>query len=296
MCDHGEIHEDASEGHVYCLKCRQILQHKIFIEDSSTGDTICMSCGLVLDKSYTFEAYSCISNKSQDERLSKTEEEIKTLLTCLFIDNQAIEDEVASIFKHIEEKVEKAENVNTSKRRKTHLAYAIWRALSIHRHPRSMDEIAQLCEVKEKQMLKVEKSLVIRQIFSPLADYVERVIDTLQLPYWLNKVMRQLLQSKQIVSVHKPVNIIAALLSQVCKIITELKAVDHEQNNLSLMYYMLDKSSKTHNTDFRKWQVGEICNNLKINKAVVQRIMRKYSINMIKNILESQQSNTYYYY
>ena len=298
MCDHREIYEDVSDGHVYCLGCKKTLEHKKFIEDSTSGDDVCTSCGLVLNTNYSFDSYTydAYSRKAFEGR-SKECYEIKNHLAVLFIDSQAIEQEAMNIFKEVSHKVKQVPNGKTTKRKKVHLAYSIWRALSIHRHPRSMDEIAQLCGVKEKHMLKVEKSLAIRQVFSPIVDYVERVVDTLQLPYWLNKIIRQILQSKQVVSIHKPVNIIAVILVHLCKIMHEEEIKDYEHNSSSLMYYMLDKNrDKSAKLMPKDWTINEISCKLNTNKGVLQRIMKKYNMKLIKNILESCSASKYYYY
>ena len=298
MCDHREVYEDASDGHVYCLICKKTLNHKNFVEDSITGDTVCTGCGLVLSKNYNLGFYDhCDQNKDSYEKRNIESEEIKNYLAGLFIECQSIENEAITIFKDLVHKTGESEKSKVFKRKKTYIAYSIWRALSIHRHPRSMDEIAQLCGVKEKHMLKVEKSLSIRQIFSPIADYVERVVDALQLPYWLNKVIRQVLQSKQLISIHKPVNIIASILVHLCKIMYEEKIKDYENNNSSLMYYMLNKvNHESTKLNPKDWSLSEICSKLNINKGVLHRIMKKYNLKLIKNILVSCSATSYYYY
>ena len=289
---HENIREDCfSSSSIICRNCPP-QENENIIDDHITGDTICLNCGLVVSPAFsTFSARSCDIFDTRNW-MDPDREKIKNILALIFIEGSAIEDEALSILRVLKSKLF-AQGKNISNQNKSITAYAIWEACNKRHQPRDMNEIAIICGVKMKHILQIEKTLELTQTYMPATEFVERIIDTLHLPYWFGGIVKRILKSNQILCAHKPINSIAVVIIQLVKLLQDLSLEHYEEKKDHLIYYFISRAKNDTKLNLKKFTTEFICSTLDCSFASCYRLSKKISIPHLLNILENEKINVY---
>ena len=276
------------------MKCEKLLEHMNVFDDFSTGDRICMQCGIVVDTAFSVNLKNSFAHEDNECDDKNIRREVRNYLALLFIESTKVENKIIELWQQLNIKNRKHNGSPIIHRKKSILAYAIWESLNVLRQPRPLEEIAGICGLREKHLLAVEKYLDITQTFLPCSEYAERIVDTLKLPYWFLRIIKEILQNTHMLSTYKPVNAIGVIIVLLCKIITKRKLQQYKNNKNSLMYHLLSKAENDQKFNAKVWTTRKICLELSANPGVFYRIFSKIKMDYLTHVLESNKLNTYY--
>ena len=246
-----------------------------------------MQCGLVVQQLYLTEWQGVGSRDDSETLRDKTS--IITHLDFLLIQNTKIVDDALFIMSNIRKKIRLVGN----KRRICH-AYAIWEALHINKCPRSLDEIATVCAVKESQILNFEKDLNLQHTYCSPTLYVERICDSLQLPYCFQAAIRCIIRNTPRLAQHKPSNIVVTII---IRLIELARKSENDLNSLRadsfLCYFLSGLKHNVHRFSQREWNIHYVCSKLGTITGVIYRMLRLLSLDAVREILIRENMTKY---
>lgn len=180
-------------------------------DDLRTGTRVCINCGKVFDvilldgqqqqeQTITDPCYPtpwCSAYASIFSHDVILREFLLDTLATVHMEHGYIVDRVISnLHKIAEDEVEKDNEDYVGKRYTQlsvrqqkdlgRLAYVVWDTLQAEHCPRSPDLLARLFNTTTQFMRMAEKELARQPAYSPLADYVPRLVAELNLPLWLS--------------------------------------------------------------------------------------------------------------
>jgi len=281
-------------------------------EDTLHGDLICTQCGLVMDRLYSYSySYSCSDNnqvhspavhknrpmKTQTEHkndarwISNTlsgsssaiciddkKDEIKSIFLLLNVNGTEFIENAARVYSNLKQQVNQStKKIHIPKLDRTLIAYSIWDSFNIGKSPRSIDDVATVCEIKAKNILMVEKILNIEHTFCNSEDYVDRIVTTLGLPYFFTRLINHILHYTKSLAQHKPANRIAAIIICLCQLIHKIqnsKICIPSALGESALKYLTEKTSEQPMLSRKKWNVPAVSKILNLSPGVIYRVLR----------------------
>lgn len=195
--------------------CRHIVA-----DDLATGTRVCLNCGRVFDvllfgdddmappvaNHHTAGNNSCCDRSTWEPLIQQprvfandvlVRECLLDSLAHLQMNNGYFVDRVMGALHQIANTYEEKDNETWVGRRYIHLsvklekdrgrlAYVVWDTMMAEHCPRAPGEVAYTFNTTTQHMLAAEKELCRQSAFSPLADYVPRLVAELHLPGWVS--------------------------------------------------------------------------------------------------------------
>ena len=237
-------------------------------------------------------------NNTDDVKRIRT---IRDHLAYLRIESTNMEQATLKYMKSLEWVLKKEEdNQNKTFRfmEKSLMAYSLYQTLADEGCPRTMDEIANIFSLKEKHLLQIEASSGLIPTLIPGSTYVERIIDTLDLPFWLGAYVKKILHVNPQLQMYKPVNVISVIISKLFTILNtwdfKKSWCEHQIAYHSLMRCFLERS-KLSEICKTKMTIPIICSILGLNPPTLYNIARKLSTRKIVSFMRIYDFNDQFY-
>ena len=257
---------------------------ELIFEDFQTADRICIKCAKVIDRIYAENIQIPLNNMFAEYK--SDQEKIRNYFSFLKIEATSMILEAKELVENISSRLCNESTLSNIPRKKVLIAYAIWETCNINRCPRAIDEIAQICGVRENQMMKLEKLLSLEQTYCSAKDYIPRILRCLEAPYCLHPLIKHVLTYTARLNAYKPVNIIAAIVIQLYRLHNSKRLFNYEAENIHNSYLSYFRSNSRHLN--KQLTVRHVCVILGTPSAVIYKLMKRISEDKILEILDEK--------
>lgn len=219
-------------------------------------------------------------------------EKIRNFFSFLMVESSSCIESALKILNSVRNRISEEEHRNTYSRvekANAMIAYSIWETFNINKSPRSIDEIAQVCGCSSNAILKLENALELNHTHCTTSDYVSRIGESLEFPFWFQSLLKKILEHTNFFAQYKPVNLIAAIIIRSCRLILSW---EEEQKTEKLAEYktklldLYNASKKKFEFEPARWTVPEVCMQLGTSSGVIYRLMRQIDNDFIEERLE----------
>ena len=270
-----------------------LCSHSQTYDDFALGESICIKCGLVIETLLEPDS-DPLDTSQKSESVCEAKQTIQQYLDHLNIENSSLIEEALRIFKYVQKRT--LEKKGKRRSANIYYSYSIFEALNRFSIPRSVSEIARICCVAEKTILNLEKTLDLHHTYNPHENYVERLCDSLQLPFWIQRAVRLILTKSSSVNQCSPINTIIAIIIRLIRALHRCKNVilfnqnygTEKSNFISMFTFLLNKArDEKRNMSPKFWNVRMLCRQTGANSSAIYRIMRVISEENVFSILKN---------